>query len=68
LYEEAIHLATTRSDKARIRQKMNLELAIRYEGEPKRSLRFLEKVVDEKLGESVLCRRAVEMRRRLKVS
>ena len=68
LYEEAIHRATTKSDKARIRQKMNLELAIRYEGEPKRSLRFLEKVVDDKLGEAVLRRRAVEMKRRLKVS
>jgi tetratricopeptide (TPR) repeat protein len=49
LYEEAIGLAKTDADKARIRQKLNLELALYYiDSEPSRARRLLQKVAEGK--------------------
>lgn len=49
LYEEAIMLAGSIDDKVRIRQKLNLELGIRYfDSDPSRSRRFLQKVTEHR--------------------
>lgn len=59
LYEEAIHIASSREEKLRIRQKLNLELG-RYwmSRQPSKARRLFEKVVSEKDGESGLVRQA----------
>jgi tetratricopeptide (TPR) repeat protein len=47
LYEEAIHLAKMPEDKKRIRQKLNLELGLRYfDSDPSRARRYLQKVAE----------------------
>ena len=47
LYEEAIVLAGTVDDKTRIRQKLNLELGLRYlDSDQSRSRRYLQKVAE----------------------
>lgn len=47
LYEEAIHLAKTPEDKKRIRQKLNLELGLRYlDTDQLRARRYLQKVTE----------------------
>lgn len=59
LYEEAMQLSTNVSDKVRIRQKLNLELA-RYWAtmQPAKARRLLERVVAQKGGEDGLVRQA----------
>jgi tetratricopeptide (TPR) repeat protein len=59
LYEEAIHIASSRVEKIRIRQKLNLELG-RYwvSSHPSRARRLLEKVAAEDEGEIGLVRQA----------
>lgn len=60
IYEEAISLATSRKDKIRIRQKMNLELARKMleADSVGRARRLLERVASEKGGEDALSRQA----------
>lgn len=65
LYEEAIRLATERSDRSRIRQKLNLELG-KYWAERReysKAARLLEKASREKSGEELI---AKEARRRIR--
>ena len=66
LYEEAIHLARTPVDKARIRQKLNLELALRLlQSDPLRARRYLERVAAQKEGAPQLAHRAGVLLRQL---
>lgn len=58
LYEEAVHLANNPRDKARVRQKLNLEKSlILLNDNPARAARLLKKVIGEKDGSSQLARR-----------
>jgi tetratricopeptide (TPR) repeat protein len=55
LYEEAVHLATKRWDKARIRQKLNLELGRFWaKADPTRARMMLEKAAGAREGEAGL--------------
>ena len=55
LYERAIHLSTSASDKARIRQKLNLELGKYYAGSNEtQSRRLLQRAIGVKGGEKLL--------------
>lgn len=66
LYEEAVSLSLSPKDKARIRQKLNLEMARRYlEAEPQRAVRFLERAVNAKNGDVQLANIAGAMKKRL---
>lgn len=69
LYEEAIGLAKTDEDKARIRQKLNLELA-QHHFSDNRTLanRFLDKAVAQKDGAPELSRKALILKRQLLAS
>lgn len=52
LYEDAIHLATDRLDKSRIRQKLYIEMAgALKESEPARAVRYLNKAIEIKDGD-----------------
>lgn len=62
LYEEAVHLATSRLDKVRIRQKMNLELARMFAFDSKKSIRYLDKVISDKGGEAAIRFQAIRMK------
>ncbi len=69
LYEKAIILADSASDKARIRQKLNLELGRIYaETNAKKSKRLLEKVVGVKGGERQLEIAAEILLRKIRMS
>jgi len=60
LYREAVSLATAVSDKARIRQKLNVELGrALWSTDKRRSLQLLAKAAEEKLGENVLRKQAL---------
>lgn len=62
LYKEAIHLARRPFDKSRIRQKMNIEIAKTYlSTDVKKAVRYLGKASDERLGEDVLRRQALQL-------
>jgi tetratricopeptide (TPR) repeat protein len=66
LYDEAVSLSPAVRDKARIRQKFNLEMAKRYlDGEPQRAARFLDRVVSAKDGDAQLASIAGAMKKRL---
>lgn len=69
LYERAIVLASSPSDKARIKQKLNLELG-RFHAHTnvKKSQRFLEKVIGVKGGERQLEVAAEDLLRGLRMS
>ncbi|WP_123069264.1 tetratricopeptide repeat protein [Massilia aurea] len=55
LYEDAIHLASDKVDKSRIRQKFYIEMAeIFREDEPARALRYLQKSINVKNGDTEL--------------
>jgi tetratricopeptide (TPR) repeat protein len=59
LYSEAVMLCSTSDDRARIRQKWNLEeAALLLEDEPRRALKLLEKVWRDDEGEPLLRERA----------
>jgi tetratricopeptide (TPR) repeat protein len=59
LYEEAVSLATLKSDRVRIRQKLDLELGKYWSKvDPRRAVRSLSKVVGAKGGEKALVRQA----------
>jgi tetratricopeptide (TPR) repeat protein len=66
LYEEAIGLAKTDDDKARIRQKLNLELG-QHHFLDNRALanRFLDKAIAQKDGAPELSKKALTLRRQL---
>ncbi|WP_157754027.1 tetratricopeptide repeat protein [Lysobacter capsici] len=67
LYEEAIRLAPMKSDKTRIRQKLNLELGKYYKNvSESRSRRFFEKVIAQSGGEKALSHQADILRKELK--
>jgi tetratricopeptide (TPR) repeat protein len=54
LYSEALRLSTDQADKARIRQKWNLELGkASLETDPKRAYRYLTKALEEKAEPSL---------------
>lgn len=63
LYEEAVRLASTKIDKARIRQKLNYELAKSWlvRNEQTRAKRLLEKVASEGYGEDELAKQAKQL-------
>jgi tetratricopeptide (TPR) repeat protein len=66
LYSEAIHLAHVGSDKVRIRQKLNLELAkIWIDKDLVKSKRFLDRVIDQKEGSMELTIYAKLLKERL---
>jgi hypothetical protein len=59
LYQEALRLARSVDDKAKIRQKWNLEIGNTFrDSDPRRALRHFEKAAEEKLGEKALSVRA----------
>lgn len=59
LYEEAVRLSKTKGDKARIRQKMNLELGKFFTTiNEMKARRWLDKVVSERHGEAELVKQA----------
>ncbi len=66
LYEEAVSLSPSPKDKARIRQKLDLEMAKRFlSDEPHRAARLLDRVVNAKDGDIQLANIAGAMKRRL---
>lgn len=65
LYEEAIHLAKNKSDKIRIRQKLNFELAKLYLNDTLKANRLLQKVIDQKEGAYELIIQAKLMQKKL---
>jgi tetratricopeptide (TPR) repeat protein len=59
LYEEAVLLATARSDRVRIRQKLDLELGKYWSKvDPRKAVRSLSKVIGARGGEQALVRQA----------
>jgi hypothetical protein len=65
LYAEAVRLATRRSDKSRIKQKLNLELGIYWLSRDRRlAVRHLEKA-NEKNGIPQLTRQAKKLMARI---
>lgn len=66
LYSEAIHLAHTKSDKTRIRQKLNFEFARLYlEKNVSKANRFLNKVISEMDGSMELVTLAKQLQKRI---
>lgn len=66
LYREAIHLSQRDADKARIRQKMNIELGKMFEIEDVgKSKRYFLRAFGEKRGERALHKQAAALLRRL---
>lgn len=66
LYEEAVGLANTKLDKARIRQKLNFELGVFYlDNEPSKAQRYLQKVIGEDDGSPLLVDAGARVLRRL---
>jgi hypothetical protein len=69
LYEEAIGLTTNARDKARIRQKLWLELALNAvsHNDPQAAGRYLTRIEKEKDGEELLAKQAEQLRNRLPI-
>lgn len=66
LYEEAIHLAHIKSDKIRIRQKLNFELAkLHLADDVSKSYRYLQKVIDQTEGAPELVTQAKQLQKGL---
>ena len=69
LYSEAVHLAQNKSDKIRIRQKLNFEFAKLYlEENVSKSNRYLSKVIAETDGATELVSLAKQLEKRLVIN